>query len=157
MPSARKPPCCVCRRWFRPNNRVGSRQHACGKPECQALRRHRQQAAWRARNPDYFVARRIQARGASDKLPEPLRLPSPLNQLPWDIAQSEFGVQGADFIGVMGALLLRSTQFQLKSYLIDSKEDTATLPHLAAQSQLRPGAEWSSGGDGCHAAGIPPT
>jgi len=34
--------------------------------------------------------------------PEPLRLPPPLSQLPWDIAQSEFGVKGADFIGVMG-------------------------------------------------------
>jgi hypothetical protein len=56
-----------------------------------------------------------------DPPPEPLRLPSPLTQLPWDIAQSEFGVQGADFIGVTGALLLHSTQSQLKLYRIDPK------------------------------------
>ena len=157
MPVARKRPCCVCHRWFRPDNRVGSRQRACSHPECQSLRRRRKQSAWRSRNPDYFCGRRIQARGASDKLPEPLRLPPPLNQLPWDIAQSEFGVQGADFIGVMGALLLHSTQSQLKSYLIDSRSDAATLLDPAVQSQLRPGAEWSCPGDGCHAAGIPPT
>jgi hypothetical protein len=121
------------------------------------LRRRKKQAAWRARNPDYFSGRRIQARGASDKPPEPLRLPSPLNQLPWDIAQSEFGVQGADFIGVMGALLVHSTQSQLKSYLIDSKADATTLLDLAAQSQIESGAELSCRGDAFHASGIPST
>jgi hypothetical protein len=157
MPAARKRPCCVCRRWFRPDNRVGSRQRACSKPACQASRRRKRQAAWRARNPDYFAGRRIQARMAVDPPPEPLRLPSPLNRLPWDIAQSEFGVQGADFIGVMGTLLLHSAQFQMKSYHIDSKEDPATLPHVAAQSQIKSGAEWSCRGDACDAPGIPPT
>lgn len=98
------------------------------------MRRRKQQAGWRARNPDYFRARRMQGRGAQERTPEPLRLPAPLDQLPWDIAQSEFGVQGADFIGVMGALLLRS-----------------------AQSQIESGAEWSCRGDACHAAGIPST
>jgi hypothetical protein len=157
MPVARKRPCCICHRWFRPDNRVGSRQHACSKPECQSLRRRRKQASWRARNPDYFRGRRIQSRGASEQPPEPLRLPSPLNQLPWDIAQSEFGVQGADFIGVMGALLVHSAQSQLKLYRIDSTPDAATLPHPAAQSQMRPGAEWSCQGDAGNAAGISST
>ena len=157
MPAARKRPCCICRCWFRPDNRVGSRQRACSKPACQASRRRKRQAAWRTRNPDYFAGRRIQARMAVDPPPEALRLPPPLNQLPWDIAQSEFGVQGADFIGVMGALLLRSTQSQLKPYRIDSKEDSATLPHVAAQSKIKSGAEWSCRGDGCDAAGIAPT
>jgi hypothetical protein len=157
MPVARKRPCSICHRWFRPDNRVGLRQQACSKPECQSLRRREKQAAWRARNRDYFSGRRIQARGASDKPPEPLRLPSPLNQLPWDIAQSEFGVQGADFIGVMGALLVRSTQSKLKSYVIDSKADATTLPHLAAQSQIESGAELSCRGDSFHASGIPST
>jgi hypothetical protein len=159
MPVARKRPCCICHRWFHPDNRVGSRQRACSRPACQLLGRRKKQAAWRARNPDYFPGRRIQGRGACDEPPEPLRLPSPLNQLPWDIAQSEFGVQGADFIGVMGALLLHSTQSQLKPYRIDSRPDSATLPHLAAQSQIPPAAYLGGSGSegGSHAAGIPPT
>ena len=157
MPVARKRPCCICHRWFRPDNRVGSRQRACSKPGCQSLRRRKKQAAWRARNPDYFSGRRIQTRGACEEPPEPLRLPAPLNQLPWDIAQSEFGVQGADFIGVMGALLVRSTQSQLKSYVVDSKLDATTLPHLAVQSQIGSGAELSCRGDAFHASGIPST
>ena len=157
MPAARKRPCCICHRWFRPDNRVGSRQHACSKRACQGLRRRKQQAVWRARNPDYFRGRRIQARGASEQPPEPLRLPSPLNQLPWDIAQSEFGVQGADFIGVMGALLLHSAQSQLAAYRIDSTVDLATLPHLSAQSQMESGADLSCAGDRGHAVGMAPT
>ena len=28
-------PCLVCARWFRPNPRVGNRQHACSDPACQ--------------------------------------------------------------------------------------------------------------------------
>jgi hypothetical protein len=110
MPDARKRPCTICRRWFRPDARVGMRQGACRRPECQAARRKKTQAAWRARNPDYFIARRIQNRGSQERAREPLRLPAPLSQLPWDIAQDEFGVQGAAFIGVMGRLLLRTAQ-----------------------------------------------
>jgi hypothetical protein len=122
------------------------------------MRRRKRQAAWRRRNPDYFCGRRIQARGAGDKPPEPLRMPSPLNQLPWDIAQSEFGVQGADFIGVMGTLLLRSRQSQLAAYGIDSRVDPATLLDAAAQSQIKSGAEWSCRGAAAgHASGIPST
>jgi hypothetical protein len=121
------------------------------------LRRQKKQAAWRAANPDYFIARRIQARMGVTPAPEPLRLPSPLDQLPWDIAQSQFGVQGADFIGVMGTLLLRSVQFQFAGYGVDSKEDPDTLLSVVLQSQMAPGADWSDAGGGRDATGISPT
>ena len=108
-----------------PIHKVGARQRACGQPECRRAPAPQDAGAWRARNPDYFAARRIQARAALARAPEPLRLPPPLGKLPWDIAQSEFGVQGADFIGVMGALLLHSAQSQLMAYPADSKTDAA--------------------------------
>jgi hypothetical protein len=66
-------------------------------------RRRKTQADWCTRNPDYFVARRIQARSTSPPPLEPLRLPPPLVRLPWDIAQDQFGGKGADFIGIMAA------------------------------------------------------
>jgi hypothetical protein len=157
MPVSGKRPCCICRRWFRPDNRVGSRQRACSKPECQSLRRRKDQAVWRARNPDYFSGRRIQARMVVEPAPAPLRLPSPLDQLPWDIAQSQFGVQGADFIGVMGALLQRTAQSQFALYDIDSRADPDTLLPLAAQSQMESGADWSCAGEASNAAGTSPT
>ena len=94
------------------------------------------QAAWRRRNPDYFVARRMQERRIREQPPEALRLPAPLCRLPWDVAQSEFGVQGADFLGVMGKVLLRAEQFEFKAYRVDSKQVAGTLPPPVAQSQI---------------------
>jgi hypothetical protein len=96
---------------------------------------------WRERHPDYFIARRIQDRAKEDRTPEPLRLPPPLSRLPWDIAQSEFGVQGADFIGHLGTVLLRSTQSQFEAYVAETTGLADALPGKAAQSQIRPVAE----------------
>jgi hypothetical protein len=138
MPEAGKKPCSICRRWFRPDPRIGSRQRACRNADCQAARRVQTQKSWRDRNTDYFVARRIQERGNQKPPPEPLRLPPPLNRLPWDIAQDQFGVQGADFIGHMGVVLLRVAQEQFKAYPIDSTGPADTLPPEAAQDQIRP-------------------
>src|SRR5450756_1125407 len=105
MPEARKRPCRICRRWFRPDSRVGVRQRACHAPECQTARRQKTQASWRSRNPGYTIAWRIDRRATQvPQPPEPLRLPAPLDQLPWEFAKDQFGVQRADFIGVMGAL-----------------------------------------------------
>lgn len=138
MPYAKKKPCRICRKWFLPDVRVGGRQRACSRPGCQTARRKKTQAAWRARNPDYSTAWRILSRAASEGAPEPLRLPSPLSSLPWDIALSEFGTRGADFIGVMGKLLLRSVKDQFKGQVIDSAMDPATLPLTLAKDQFHP-------------------
>ena len=111
-----------------PNARVGARQHACSKPECQAARRKRTQAKWRAKNPEYATGYRIEQRSAQELTAEPLRLPPPLNQLPWDLAKDEFGSKGADFIGVMGALLVRSAKDQFRAYVADSGAFRPTSP-----------------------------
>jgi hypothetical protein len=137
MPDAKKKPCRICRKWFLPDVHVGARQRTCSRPECQVARRKKTQAAWRARNPDYFVEWRIQTRAEPERPPEPLRLPSPLSSLPWDIAQIEFGIKGADFIAVMGKLLLRSAKDQFEEQVIDSAVDPATLPLTPTKDQCR--------------------
>jgi len=157
MPDARKKPCCICRRWFRPDPRVGSRQRACRKPDCQSARQKKQQKRWRERHPDYFTARRILDRGKENRMPEPLRLPPPLSRLPWDIAQSEFEGQGTDFIGVMSALLLRSAQSQFRAYLADLPRLANTLPPASAQSQIAPVRESLQLGTVENEAGVSPT
>ena len=134
MPEARKRPCTICRRWFRPDPRVGSRQRACGNPDCQTARRQKAQANWRDRNPGYSIAWRIDQRAAQAEAPEPLRLPPPLNQLPWDIAKDQFGSQGADFIGVMGALIVRTAKDQIRPYLAEPKAVPGTLPPPAQKT-----------------------
>jgi hypothetical protein len=133
-----KRPCRICRRWFRPDVRVGARQHTCSRPECQAARRKKTQAAWRTRNPGYSVAWRIQARAESARAPGPsLRLPSPLSNLPWDMAHEEFSRKGADFIGAMGALLLQAAKDQFEGQVVDSSRDPGTLPPSPAKDQFQ--------------------
>lgn len=91
---------------------MGARQRACAAPACQRERRAQTQAAWRAANPDYFTARRLQARAAAPSRLAPLRVHPPLDRLPWDLAQDQFGVQGTDFLGVFGQVLVRYAQDQ---------------------------------------------
>jgi hypothetical protein len=71
-------------------------------------------------------------------VPEPLRLPPPLSRLPWDIAQDEFGVQGADFIGIFGTVLLRAAQDQFRAYPIQSTRLADTLHPESVQDQIQP-------------------
>jgi hypothetical protein len=89
-------------------------------------------------NPEYPAGYRIQQRGAQESPPEPLRLPAPLNRLPWDLAKDEFGPQGTDFIAVMGALLVRVAKDQIRSYAIESTALPSTLPLLATKDQIPP-------------------
>jgi hypothetical protein len=127
-----KRPCCLCRRWFVPDRRVGRRQRACSAPPCQIARRARTQASWRRRNPDYFIAhrvqrRRLQADEAQGGVP-PLMLPPPLSRLPWDLAQEAFGVAGTDFLGHLGRVLLGAAQDQKASQVLDSTGEPVRLP-----------------------------
>lgn len=111
----RKRPCCICRRWFTIDRRVGRRQRACSLPACQRARRDVTQASWRRRNPDYFHARRLHDRQlavVAGTTPAPLVLPPPLSSLAWDLAQDEFGVTGTDFLGQMSRVLLIAAQDQ---------------------------------------------
>ena len=114
MPGNQKRPCRICRRWFYPDPRVGQRQRACSSPECQTSRRQKTQARWRAANPSYLAAYRIDQRNpaepAASAEPEPLRVPVPLNKLPWYIAKDEFGGKGADFIAVLSKILLSAAK-----------------------------------------------
>jgi hypothetical protein len=127
--------CTVCGELFRADRRVGPRQRACSRPECQQERRKKTQGKWRERNPDYFVDRRLRVRalaaraaegrqgGPTDGLarrPAPLGVPSELRRIPWDLAQDEIGVQVTDFIAVVACLLVRIAKDQRRSQVIDS-------------------------------------
>jgi hypothetical protein len=156
MPKAGKRPCTICRRWFRPDVRVGVRQRACTNPECQTARRRKTQASWRRLNPGYGISWRLDRRAAqAPQPPEPLRLPAPLDQLPWDVAKDQFGAQGADFIGVMGALILRSAKDQFSPYLIDPVRLPGILP--APPEKTNSGFAHTESRAGDDATGVSPT
>jgi hypothetical protein len=149
-------PCTICRRWFRPDARVGNRQRACSKPECQTARREKTQANWRSRNPGYAIAWRIDRRATQEpQPPEPMRLPPPLDELPWDFAKDQFGAQKDDFIGVMGAVILRAAKDEIRAYLIDPMRLVGALP--PSPQKTSPGFPHTESRAGDDATGVSPT
>src|ERR1039457_6593034 len=153
MPKVRKKPCRICRRWFQPDARVGERQRACGKPECQSARRQKTQADWRKRNLDYAIAWRLDQRAAQTSPPEGLRVPAPLAQLPWHVAKDQFSPQGADFLGVMSALILRAAKDQIRHPKKRAVPARSTLKREEATMQLQ---SPPAGGRGAHRRGGEP-
>ncbi|MFH1130285.1 MAG: hypothetical protein V1754_03055 [Pseudomonadota bacterium] len=108
MTSSRRRRCNICHHGFTADPRVGERQNACSRPECQKVRRRRTQADWRKRHLGYFIewrAKQRAARNASDVI-DPPRIAPPLSTLPWELAQEEFGIIGADFIASLGRKVL---------------------------------------------------
>lgn len=114
--------CCVCRKMFRPDPRVGDRQRACGEVGCQRHRRSRTQASWRSRNPAYQCAYRLEKRAATDEAaardrakgadrpvdpPPLLRVPAALAPFPWDFARAKLGLAGADLLATLALRLVR--------------------------------------------------
>jgi hypothetical protein len=156
MPDARKRPCCICRRWFRPDNRVGDRQRACGKPECQAARQKKDQTDWRQRHPEYARTYRMDERTTA-RPPKPLRLPAPLDQLPWEAEKKQFSPEGIDFIGLTATLLLQTAKKQFMAYLVDLTGLPSRLPSLAAKKQSPEARILVPIGDHGDATGISPT
>ena len=66
-------------------------------------------------------------------------MPAPLNKLPWDVAKDQFGTQGADLIGLMGALLVRTAKDQFRAYVVDSTGVSGTLPQNPQKTSSKSG------------------
>jgi len=96
---AKSRPCRICRKWFRPDPRVGSRQRTCSNPECQRERHRRDCADWHSRNPGYDLEERL--RKQLHKIPRERKrqgseLGGPLHprrQLDWDAARDAVSPQ----------------------------------------------------------------
>lgn len=68
-------------------------------------RQREDERAWLKRHPAYPVQRRMrlrELRAAKGHPVDPLEMQAPLAKLPWDVAQKQFGVQGAAFRGHAG-------------------------------------------------------
>ena len=142
----RKRPCAVCRHWFLPDLRVGNRQKVCAGQACRLVQRQRSQAAWRRRNPDYEVARRLNQRASKRPSTEapgaqreaPVR--AALTRLPWDVAQDEFGAKGAEFIRVFGGRIVRCCQDELSAQIIGITGEFTKKRTVDTKGEIRPTA-----------------
>lgn len=156
----RKKPCSICRKWFQPDARVGTRQRACSK-ECSDELRRRTQAEWRRQNPEYFRARWLRersrrARAADEAVqelrealatgrepplveerpeaPPVVRMRGDLRRLPWEAVQSEIGMEVTDFIAVVAALLVRLMQSEIRKQVVGNKREPPRLQGSATQA-----------------------
>ena len=104
---ARKRPCGVCRKWFVPNPRAGSRQRVCGEPSCQTERHRRACERWRGRNPDYDREDRLRRRLVREEEPKAASAleADPLRRIDWGAARDAVGLQVAVTIEEAGRVI----------------------------------------------------
>jgi hypothetical protein len=53
------------------------------------------------------------------------------------MAQKEFGIKGAAFVGIMGGLMLRSIKDQIRRQPVDLSGDPSTLPLIKTKDEIR--------------------
>ena len=88
-------------------------------------------AVWRRRHPAYSTAHRMRRRelkAAKGAAVDPLEVPPPLNELPWDVAQKQFVGKGADFLGQFGRVLLKGVKKQLPCQPADLTGEIVGVP-----------------------------
>ena len=122
----KKRPCKVCRRWFRPNPRVGDEQMTCGRPSCKREWHRRKCAEWNRKNREYFkeiyLNNKILAASAKTENPDNQQKVKGKTKrtrfnvgLPWQEIQEVMGVKQLVIIEYIIHLLLRAFKGPIKA------------------------------------------
>lgn len=122
----KKRPCRVCRRWFRPNPRVGDVQMTCGMPKCKREWHRKKCAEWNRENREYFkeiyLNNKILAASAKTENPDNQQKVKGKTTrtrfnvgLPWQEIQEVMGVKQLVIIEYIIHLLLRSFKEPIKA------------------------------------------
>ena len=132
-------PCRICRRWFRPHPRVGSRQRVCGSTACQRERHRRTCRAWHERNPGYDREAQLQR-----KLHRPARthsarcapMSSPVAQLDWSVVRDAVGLEVAVVVEESAKVLCSWARDAVVAQLSVSKAITSRHPPIPARDAM---------------------
>jgi hypothetical protein len=137
MVSSRRRRCEICHHGFHVDPRVGGRQKVCGRKECQKARRQRTQAAWRRGHAGYFIQWRAKKRAEDNASGgvDPPRVPPPISELPWEMAQEEFGVMGADFLASLGRKVLGHAKDQIRIKALGIAKESSKVAAVSAKDQ----------------------
>jgi hypothetical protein len=130
----RKRPCRICRRWFRPDPRAGERQRTCGTTSCQAERRRRAVAAWRARHPDYDREDRLRRRLQSDA--EQARGVDPMSGVDWGAARNAVGLEVAVVIEETSRVLATWTRNAVSLQVAGMVRQSSALPYRSPRNDI---------------------
>lgn len=143
---SKKRPCKICRKWFRPDPRVGDRQKTCGTPECKRKWHTRKCAEWNRKHrvvprEDYW----------SDRLLTPVGVPetegvgnasstwqsapqcrdpaaNPFSRLPRARIQAVIGIQTFVIIEYVAQQLFRAIQEVKRGHRFEIKGKSRQVP-----------------------------
>jgi len=120
---SRSKPCCICRKRFAPNTRLGDRQKTCGRQACKTERKRRVQAEWARKNADYWTERRLREQAArlesGDDTVANKPPPSELDKLPVSYIQDEMGAPAVAILTFLVRLQHRTAQVSLRKQALD--------------------------------------
>jgi len=108
-----KRPCRVCKRWFKPDARLGDRQKTCGDAACKREWHRRKCAEWNEKNFEYAKANALQRRIETAKS-RPASSGGPRSLLPQRYAKELIEVQLVVILEYLGQQLLRRLQAVIK-------------------------------------------
>lgn len=108
-----KRPCRVCKRWFKPDARLGDRQKTCGDAACKREWHRRKCAEWNEKNFEYAKANALQRRIETAKS-RPASSGGPRSLLPQRYAKELNEVQLVVILEYLGQQLLRRLQEVIK-------------------------------------------
>jgi hypothetical protein len=135
---ARKRPCRICRRWFRPDPRVGGRQRTCGAVACQRAWHRRSCRDWRRRHPDYDRDDRLRRRLQAGERAEARRA-DPLAQVDWEVAREAMGLQAAVVVEETGRVLVRWAREEIATQGAGIVGEMGRLPSRGARDAMGAG------------------
>ena len=137
----KKRPCCICRRWFLPDVRVGDRQRTCGAASCQQAQHERAYRVWREANRDYDRARRWQdtlgaAKNEPASAPPAANAPAPVAGVPWDVVQNEMRVEGRVILAGVVRVIGLFVQDEIRRQVAETPPGVARHAPMAAQTEM---------------------
>lgn len=122
-----KRPCRVCKRWFKPDARLGDRQKTCGDAACKTEWHRRKCAEWNEKNSDYAKANALHRKVEAAKNPQPSSGCSG-SLLPQGYVKEVIEVQLVVILEYLGQQLLKRLQEAIKRQAVVNKRQSGRLP-----------------------------
>ena len=132
--AVKKRPCCICRRWFRPDPRVGARQRTCGDKQCQRELHRKYCWQWHQRDPDYDRETRLRAKLKRGKETGPYA--DPTQGLNWQVAREEIGLQALVVIDEYAKVTQIMARDEIHLQRLASKGKSRRLTNNMARDEM---------------------
>lgn len=117
----------MCKRWFKPDARLGDRQKTCGDAACKREWHRRKCAEWNEKNSEYAKANALHRKVESARN-QPASSGAPRGLLPVAYAKEVIEVQLVIILEYLGQQLLRRLQEVIKRQAVDNKRQSGRLP-----------------------------